>query len=78
MKSPRNAGPMLLFATAISLAIVAVSKASSPLAHASMSAPEVGEGDGIRQTVAGKICRFGQRYSTYYRRCVVWTPFDFR
>lgn len=73
MKSPRPAGLVLCLAVT---ALVAVSASrGQDLALASM--PALAELDSATLTIAArKACRFGQRYSPYFRRCVLWAPFD--
>jgi hypothetical protein len=76
MKIPRNVGQLLLLATALTVTIAAAPRANGELSLASMSAPTAAESQSGATILARKGCRFGQRYSTYYRRCVLWTPFD--
>lgn len=79
MKSPRSAGPLLFLLTAVTVVVVAYAPRnghSSP-SLANMAAPGGLSGDAATpSTFSRKACRFGQRYSAYYRRCVLWTPFD--
>jgi hypothetical protein len=76
MKSPRNAGTLMLVA-ALTVTIAAAPRASGQLSIASMSSPLADDAYSGATTFARKSCKFGQRYSSYYRRCVLWTPFDY-
>jgi hypothetical protein len=80
MKSPRNAGSLLV----LLIAITVVGAATAPrggqhgLSLASMAGLDGRGGDSATPAALGrKACRFGQRYSPYYRRCVLWAPLDF-
>jgi hypothetical protein len=77
MKSPRNAGPVMMLVAALTVTIAVVPRASGQLSLASMASPSAGDSDGSASTFTRKGCKFGQRYSSYYRRCVLWMPFDY-
>ena len=83
MKSPRNAGPFLFLLTAVIVVVAATAPragGSSPMtAGFTVPAPSNGASDSDSAAPVAlnrKACRFGQRYSSYYRRCVLWTPFE--
>jgi hypothetical protein len=77
MKSARNAGPLLMLATALAVMLVAAPAAAIGLPLSAGQLRSATVADANLTTVARKGCKFGQRFSTYYRRCVLWTPFDY-
>jgi hypothetical protein len=76
MKSPRNTGLLLMLATVLSVTAMAAPRANSQLSLASMVQPSAADPEASSMTMARKGCKFGQRYSSYHRRCVLWTPLD--
>jgi hypothetical protein len=74
--------------TALSFAVLAAGDAPGAVAKPgpmepagiqSVAAPLQPHGiplDATQSRMARRACKFGQRYSSYYRRCVLWTPFD--
>lgn len=77
MKSPRKAGPTLYLALAMTAVALALAPRASAQGLTLASFPDqAGRDAATPAAMARKPCRFGQRYSPYYRRCVLWTPFD--
>lgn len=77
MKPPRNVGPLLMLATVLAVALVAAPRPRGQLSLAAMVQSSAPETDASPATVARKGCKFGQRYSSYHRRCVLWSSLDF-
>ena len=77
MKSPRNAGLLLWLALMVMVSATWLAPRGGGQALAFANAPgSAGFEIATPVAVSRKACRFGQRYSPYYRRCVLWTPFD--
>jgi hypothetical protein len=76
MKSPRNGGAVVLLTTAMTVLIAVPPCASGQLSLVGTAQPPPIEREDGATTVSRKGCKFGQRYSSFHRRCVFWTPFD--
>ncbi len=80
MKSFRTAGSL---ATAVAAVMIAAPALCDRHAHIDLASAVAMSSslDRPLQTpddvMARKGCKFGQRYSSYYRRCVLWMPLDY-
>jgi hypothetical protein len=77
MKPPRQQLHALMFASVLAFGALATNLDPAQRGAFGLSARADAHDDARMSatTVARRDCRFGLRYSSYHRKCVLWAPF---